>query len=507
MMGRNPDFAWGLTAAYIDDADIYIEKLSPTDPERYLTPDGDVPFITRTEVIALPDGRSDEVTLRWTRHGPVLSPDHFGVGTVTPAGHVAALAWTALQEDDRSISTALALMTSRSIDEGEVAAAMHGAPGMNVTMADANDVGMVVAGRIPLRRADSPSRGRLPTPGWIATGDWQGWAPPEANPRVMRPASGAVANTNNRTTNAAYPLNVSFRFGDDYRIIRLDRALSGREFHTRDSAQALQSDAVSEMARAILPLIARDLWWSAGGGANPSDPATIRRATALDMLGDWNGEMSAHTAEPLIFAEWMRRLTIRLAEDELGPLIAQVEGPQPVFVERVFKDIEGAAIWCDVNKTPKRESCADIAALALDDALASLAETYGDAPEGWRWGEAHRGIHRNEVLTRNPITSAISDIEHQMSGGDYTLLRAQSRGTGETPHAAIHGAGFRMVVDFADPNASMFIIATGQSGHPLSRHYDDMSERWQRGDMVRMSLDPGDAAAGALGVSVLRRAK
>lgn len=504
MMGRNPDFAWGLTAAYIDDADLYIEKIDPADPSRYLTPDGSQPFATRREVIALPDGKSEEIEIRATRHGPVLSPDHFGVGAVTPAGHVAALSWTALWEDDTSFSAALALMMARSLDDGAAAARLATAPGMNVTMADANDVGMVVAGRVPLRRGDSPSQGRLPTPGWIAAGDWQGWIPPEENPRVLRPASGAVANTNNRTTDAPFPRHITHRWGDAYRIVRLDRQLSGREFHTRDSAQALQSDAVSEMARAVLPLIARDLWWA--GGPAPSDPSAARREKALDMLGDWNGEMSAHAPEPLIFAEWMRRLTLRLAEDELGPLISYVEGPQPVFVERVFRGIDGAGVWCDVNKTPKVETCGDIAALALDDALARLSETYGAAPEGWRWGEAHRGIHRNEVLTRNAVARVVSDIEHQMSGGDYTLLRAQSRGKGDTPHAAIHGAGFRMVVDFADPDASMFITATGQSGHPLSRHYDDMSELWQRGDLVRMSLDAGHAAAGALGVSVLRKA-
>ncbi|MFT4792266.1 MAG: penicillin amidase [Paracoccaceae bacterium] len=504
LMGRNPDLAWGLTAAYIDDADLYIEKIDPADPSRYLTPDGSQPFTTRREVIALPDGKSEEIELRATRHGPVLAPDHFGVGVVTPAGHVAALSWTALWEDDTSLSAALALMMSRSIDDGEAAAVMLTAPGMNVTMADARDVGMVVAGRVPLRSPDSPSQGRLPTPGWIAAGDWQGWIAPAENPRVMRPASGAVANTNNRTTDAPFPRHITHRWGDAYRIVRLDRQLSAREFHTRDSAQALQSDAVSEMARAVLPLIARDMWWA--GGAAPSDPAAALRDRALDMLGDWNGEMSAHAPEPLIFAEWMRRLTIRLAEDELGPLISYVEGPQPVFVERVFRNIDDAGIWCDVNKTPKVETCGDIAALALDDALARLSEAYGAAPEGWRWGEAHRGIHRNDVLTRNPIARIVSDIEHQMSGGDFTLLRAQSRGKGETPHAAIHGAGYRMVVDFADPDASMFITATGQSGHPLSRHYDDLSELWQRGDLVRMSLSPGHAAAGALGVSVLRKA-
>ncbi|MGG7568595.1 penicillin acylase family protein [Rhodovulum sp. DZ06] len=495
--GRNGDFAWGMTTAYVDDADIFIERLAEGDPTRYLAPDGPLPFTTRQEVIAVAGAPSETVEIRATRHGPVLDPADWGVGQVTPAGHVAALSWTALAEDDMTASALYVQMTARSIADGQKAAAMAGAPAQNLVHATAEEIAFTVAGRIPLRRPGAPGAGRLPSPGWTGAGDWIGWAPREAHPTVVNPASGAVANTNNRTQPEDPLVPYAARWGDSYRILRLDRQLSAREFHTRDSAQALQSDAVSEMARAVLPLIARDLWWS--GDRAPEDEVSARRRRALEMLGDWNGEMSAHAPEPLIFAEWMRRLTFRLAEDELGPLITQIEGPRPVFVERVFRNIDGAAIWCDVDKTPREETCAEMARAALDDALADLAARYGAAPEGWRWGEAHRAVHPHPVLTRNPVAAFIADIEHDMSGGDYTLLRAQSKGKGDTPHRAVHGAGFRMVVDFADPDSSMFVIATGQSGHPFSRRYDDLSELWRRGDMVRMSLDRAHAEAASAG--------
>ena len=49
-------------------------------------------------------------TLRWSRHGPVIPGDDFGAAAITPPGHVAALAWTGLSADDRSVGAAIALM-------------------------------------------------------------------------------------------------------------------------------------------------------------------------------------------------------------------------------------------------------------------------------------------------------------------------------------------------------------------------------------------------------------
>ncbi|NNV12595.1 hypothetical protein GTA62_10670, partial [Roseobacter sp. HKCCD9010] len=49
----------------------------------------------------------------------------------------------------------------------------------------------------------------------------------------------------------------------------------------------------------------------------------------------------------------------------------------------------------------------------------------------------------------------------------------------------------------------VFVIATGQSGHPLSPYYDDLGELWRRGEYIPMSLDPDLARAGNVGVTVL----
>ena len=96
------------------------------------------------------------------------------------------------------------------------------------------------------------------------------------------------------------------------------------------------------------------------------------------------------------------------------------------------------------------------------------------------------------------------NIRQSTSGDDNTLLRGATSGQDPDPFQNVHAAGYRGVYDFADPDSSVFIIATGHSGHPLSRHYDDLGELWRRGEYIPMSLDPALARAGAVGVTVLQ---
>jgi penicillin amidase len=504
LIGRNAAFGWGLTAAGIDDQDIYLEKVNPDDANQYLTPDGWAAFRTRRETIHIDGGAAVEVTLRWTRHGPVTPEGgDLDFSSITPKGHVAALAWTALSADDGSMEAALNLMRAQAVEDGAHATAAHLAPAQNVIMADAKGVGMVVAGVAPLRRGDSRSRGRVPSLGWLPENDWVGRIPADAMPRAIRPLSDAVANANNRTTNAPFPENLSFDWGPPYRIRRIEQRLNDRPFHTRESFLEMQTDAVSEMARSVLPLIARDLWWGAPLAQGADAP---KRVEALDMLAKWNGEMSGHDPEPLIFSAWMRALTRRLAEDELGPLFPVVAGARPLFVERVFHDVDGAARWCDVDKTPAIETCAEISRRALDDALAELAGRYGDDMKAWRWGAAHRATHVHMPLGLFRGLGMLVNINQETSGGDHSIMIGATRGRGADPYANVHAAGLRAVYDFADLDRSVFVISTGESGHPLSRHYDDLAELWRRGDTIPMSLRPDDARAGALGTTILQPA-
>ena len=202
-------------------------------------------------------------------------------------------------------------------------------------------------------------------------------------------------------------------------------------------------------------------------------------------------------------ARRMRALQQRLVQDELGPLAPEFQRLEPIFIERVYRDIDGASDWCDVQPSTIEETCTDIARLALDDALQYLTEDYGGNISSWRWGDAHEAVHEHQVLGNTSLFGWAVNIRQSTSGGDNTLNRGRTTAELPTPLRNVHAAGYRGVYDFADPDSSVFITATGQSGHPLSRFYDNLGELWRRGEYIPMSLDPELAAAGNIGVTIL----
>ncbi|MEO0854991.1 MAG: penicillin acylase family protein, partial [Cyanobacteria bacterium J06648_11] len=169
-----------------------------------------------------------------------------------------------------------------------------------------------------------------------------------------------------------------------------------------------------------------------------------------------------------------------------------------------FRDIDGASVWCDTIQSAPIETCADVARIALDEALIWIAENQGGAISSLRWGDAHQALHNHPVLGEVGALSWIVNIRQSTSGGDNTLLRGLTSGKEPEPFTNVHGAGYRGVYDFADPDSSVFSISTGQSGHPLSRHYDDIGELWRRGEYIPMSLDPGLARGASVGITQLK---
>ena len=502
LVGRSEEMGWGLTTANLDDQDVVIEKLNPENPGEYALPDGNwARFDSRQTIVTVKDANPVTLTLRWSRNGPVLPGTHFNLAAVTPAGHVAALSWTALSGADTSISAAMRVMRSQSVAEAIEAGRLHVAPAQNLMLAGPDGIALQVIGALPIRDPAHPSQGRMPSPGWNPAVGFKGIFEYAENPRFVNPPSGILGNTNNKTVDRPFPRHLSFVWGDTQRIKRWLTLMQTREVHTRESFIEAQLDTVNPTARALLPLIAADLWY---GDAPAADGTPERlRQRALALLAEWNGEMNEHMPEPLIAEAWIRALMDRLVRDELGPLADSFTHTDAVFIERVFRDTAGASVWCDVIQSAAVESCTDTARAALDEALLRLTEQYGPNLESWRWGDAHIATHDHAVLGEVPFLKWFVNIRQSTSGGDDTLMRGRTKGTGPNPFLNVHGAGYRGVYDFADPDSSVFISATGQSGHPLSTHYDDLGELWRRGEYIPMSLDPDLARAAAVGISVL----
>ena len=501
LSGRSADLGWGLTSAYLDDQDVFLEELNPADPSQYRTADGWAEFESRDSIINIKDAPAVTLKLRWSRNGPIMPANQFDLGAITPAGHVTAISWTALSDKDTSLSAAIELMSAKTVQQAIGSAERYIAPAQNLTLVDRNQIAMKTIGAVPARDAAHQSQGRLPSFGYIDTNRWTGRLPFSDNPEFLNPEGGILGNTNNKTVDRPFPNHISFLWGDTQRINRWQRLMQSRKVHTRESFIEAQLDTVSYTARSLLPLIGADLWFT--GEAAPQGTLERRRQEALTLLAAWNGEMNEHLPEPLLYAAWLRHLSDRLIRDDLGPLASEFTHANPVFIERVFRDIDGASAWCDVVQSAPVETCTDVARLALDDALTWIDENKGGTIEALRWGDLHQATHDHPVLGTAPVLNWFVNIRQSTSGGDNTLQRARTSGTGDNPYQNVHAAGYRGVYDFADPDSSVFVTATGQSGHLLSRYYDNLGELWRRGEYIPMSLDPDLARAANVGVTQL----
>jgi len=482
ILGHNERIAWGLTTTQSDIADLFVEKAAPADPKQYLTPGGQEPFVTREEIIKVKGASPVKLTVRESRHGPVISDLRPGVRSVIDEAHVVALAATYLQPEDLTAAAFYELNRARNWVDFNRALAKFQGPQQNFGYADTDgNIGLATAGALPVR---GRGEGYVPTAGWTGETDWTGMAPYAELPKVYVPTIGVIVNANNRVVPPDFRHFLGYDWAPPYRAQRIADLLTENLARSTLGDSRLQLDHRSLMAMDLLPLMLEV----------PAETAGAKKAVA--MLGKWDGTMARRKTEPLIFMAWLVELNKALYADELGDLAGTFLGLRPLLVKSILTRRQH---WCDDSATKDAtESCADRLKLSLETALKALTARYGPEMERWRWGDAHRARFDNPVLGRLPVVGKLANLEIETDGGDATVNRGAMRvNDPATPFAHVHGPGFRAVYDLHDLKKSRFAIATGQSGNPLSFHYRDLMEDWRDGRTVRIYGTRGNAAENA----------
>jgi len=202
VIGHNGHIAWGLTTTGGDVQDLFVEKVDPEDPSRYLTPDGSRAFTTREEVIEVRGGDPVTLTVRETRHGPVVSDLDEDFATVAGPDEVVALAFTALDPTDRTAEAIWRMNQATDWESFLDAMRLWGAPQQNLVYADTEGTfGFVTPGRLPIRKAGdglSPCRAGPAS----TTGSARSRSMPCRRRATRRPASSPTPTTrrSGRTT-------------------------------------------------------------------------------------------------------------------------------------------------------------------------------------------------------------------------------------------------------------------------------------------------------------------
>jgi penicillin amidase len=290
---------------------------------------------------------------------------------------------------------------------------------------------------------------------------------------------------------------LSFR---DARLAALDER---QPIFSVEGAIAVQRDTVSAAARALLPLMARELWFVGSTGALEENRADKLRDDILDQLAQWNGDMDRFSPEPLVFWAWARALQKRILQDELPSATTVWTRPNADVLFAVLSDRGGSAIWCDIRPSTRIETCQDQVRTALDDAIGWLVDRYGPDPSAWVWGEAHALNMGWAPIRSSGIISDLLSLEAPSSGDPYTLIATLFSSDNDRPFATSAGTNFQAVMSFSEEAGSYFIAPAGQSGHPLSRFYENLFFMWMQGKYLTMSTDLSLARGGAVGTSRL----
>ena len=490
LLGRTRHLAWGFTNTGPDVQDLFIERIDPDDPARYLAPEGSLAFDVRTETIEVKDGEAIELTVRETRHGPVVSDVLDESEEFLEAGHVLAFSWTALADDDKS-AQALVRATGAEDRQGFVDALRDLAvPQQTIVFADAEgNIGYVAPGRVPIRAS---GQGHMPVPGWTGAHDWVDRVPFEALPGDNNPPSGRIVNANNRMVSDDYSYYLTDDWTPPYRARRIEALLDARPKHDVASFSAIQQDLVSLAAARLTPVL-----------LELAEPSSDAMRDALAMLGKWDHGMQPERTEPLIYMAWLRELMYVLFADELGDVF---EDYWKIRTEPIHRALSERTGWCDdVTSAGARETCAGAVSRALKVSLEYLAVTHGHDMADWRWGEAHAVNMKSRILGEVPAIGSWFEV-NMPTGGEKETVKAGGFDVADPdrPFAQNHGAGYRAVYDLGAPERSVFIQSTGQSGNPLSGHYEDYTKAWRDGRYLPMLTDRSRVEEDALGTLVLR---
>lgn len=471
-VGHNDTAAWGMTAGLLDNTDLFIEEIG-SDGRSVREGDQFIPCETRVEIIQLKGGEPVEEEVLVTPRGPIIGP--------ALEGKVGAISLRATWLDPRPVNGLLQIHRARSFEEFRRAFEQWPALPLNMVYADTSGtVGWQLVGEAPQRRK---GWGTIPLPGWDLEVGWKDAPIPfDEMPHLANPETGFVATANNRPTPEGDGPFLGLDWIDGYRLARIVEALDGRHDWDLASVQALQMDQTSLPWHELRDIVL----------AIPADTDEVRQALAL--MGAWDGVLAADSPAAAVFEFFVAEMVRRIVEAK-APRAARWalgKGFTPLVPHSMFSFRRVGHLVRLVREQPEgwfeRPWPQEIAD-ALATVIRTLREHYGNDPNQWSWGRIRPLTLRHSVGERAPL-DRVFNLGPFAWGGDANTLGQAAADPLDPTDNPLMIASLRMVVDVGNWDENRFAMPGGQSGNPLSLHYDDLLPFWQHGEGVPIAWSP-----------------
>ncbi|HUO01257.1 MAG TPA: penicillin acylase family protein [Rhizomicrobium sp.] len=451
-IGHNQVGAWGLTIFGTDGEDLYVYDTNPANPLQYKYKDGWETMRVIHETVPVKGEAAREVTLKYTRHGPVVFED-----AIHHKAYAVRAAW--LETGSAPYLASLRMDQAKTWEEFVEACSYSRIPAENMVWADrSGNIGYQAVGIAPNRPNWS---GLVPVPG-DGRYEWNGFLPIKELPHVKNPDKGYYNTSNEFQIPRGWPYKEALHYlwTDPYRAQSVAETLgSGRKFAIADMVQ-LQNSTLSIPARSLVPLL-RD--------QDIADPIVKR---AAERMLQWDFRLDKDSVAAGIYEMFQRRLIVNV-RDAVVPQEARAYVGNPAM-ERIIAWMQAPDGRFGADPIAGRNA---IMIKSLSEAVAELTKRLGADMETWKLG----AYHYARILS--PFSAAVRpdleekyDVGHAPRGGDSYTIDA----TGGTDNQGA-GGSFKIVMDTEDWNNSVGLNNPGQSGDINDPHYRDLYPLWSQG--------------------------
>ncbi|MFT4983151.1 MAG: penicillin amidase [Flavobacterium sp.] len=476
LLGHNRDYAYGLTMFENDDIDFYLEENSPGNGNKYKTPTGFSDYVIRKEIIKVKDTTDVVLNVKVSRHGPVMNGLITGLDDKKPV----AMSWIYTQEPIHILDAVYILSHAKNKADFQKGVALISAPGLNVMYGDAKgNVAWWATGKLYKHNDGVDTHFILD--GSSGKDDITEYMDFSKNPSAVNPEWNFVYSANNQAEAVDGFLYPGYYLPED-RAKRITQLLELKSDWDKESVGKMLNDNTSLVA----PVVVKNLI----SGLDVS-LLSQNEKEAVSILNSWKGTNNTGDIAPTIYNKLIYMYLKNTYRDELGE-----EGFTQFLATHIMKQLIATQIvnekspWWDNIKTKNRkESRSEILSKSFKEAVAVLETQLGKSVPTWTWSKVH-AVEYEHALGKVTLLRAIFNVgPFEVSGSNEVINNQMFDYTNESKYRVKGGPSSRRVIDFSDIENSWTILPTGQSGNPLSKHYNDQAEIYNTGNFRKMMLN------------------
>ena len=475
LLGHDRKLAYGLTMFENDDIDFYRERTNPADTTQYLAPGGwkGYEYVERT--IKVKGGEDVSFTYRKTDHGPVMDQ----ISNDFPGESPIAMSWLYTKVESRIMEALYDVTHATNLREFKEALPKIHAPGLNFMYGDARgNVAWWAAAKL-YQMPDSLST-KFILDGSSGKEEPLRYLDFSENPSAVNPPWDYVYSANNQPDSIAGMLYPGYYLPEN-RARRIVELLDAKNDWDMESVSRMILDVTSpvntELVRELIKMF-------------DVSQLTQEQLVLVDSLENWEGDYPLESVNAALFHRCEYYVAKNSLEDELGPEMFRQFLATHTFKRQIAR---GAKLeksrWWDNIHTEKVETRKDIVIQSFDDAWESLVRDLGPDPKRWTWDRLHTLEHQHPMGQVKYLRKYFNVGPFPVVGSREVINNMSFPYDSTGYYKVSSGPSTRRIIDFSDLGNSLSILPTGQSGNPLSKHYRDQAEMYNRGAFRKMMMD------------------